>query len=256
MNGTVAIGIMCKAPAAGASKTRLSPPLSSDEAATLSRCFIADLASIVAGLPPELGVRGFAVFTPPEAEPALAGVLPAGFGTLPQRGESLAERCTHAVADLLAESCDAACLLNADSPTLPTAVLEAAVEALRRPGDRVVLGPAIDGGYYLIGTKRAAPELFRDIAWSTSGVLAQTEARARELGLDVERLPAWYDVDDGLGLIWLLQELLGDGTAPVANGLRGSSAARTRSYLSALSARGDGPPRVMAIASADEPMNR
>lgn len=243
VSAAVAIGIMCKVPAAGASKTRLSPPLSFEEAAALSRCFIADLANMVAGLPTDLGVCGFAVFTPPEAEAGLQRVLPAGFGRLPQRGAHLSERCTYAVEDLLAQGCEAACLLNGDSPTLPTAILEAAVAALRRPGERVVLGPVIDGGYCLIGCKRAIPELFHDISWSTSRVLAQTVARAGELGLEVERLPAWYDVDDGLGLTWLLQEMLGDGTAPVANGLPGSPAPRTRGYLSALAARGDGPPR-------------
>ena len=65
--GSIALGIMCKAPSAGTSKTRLSPPLSRDEAAALARCFIADVANVVASLPPELGVRGFAVFTPADA---------------------------------------------------------------------------------------------------------------------------------------------------------------------------------------------
>ena len=113
-------------------------------------------------------------------------------------------------------------LLNADSPTLPAVTLEAAIVALRRPGDRVVLGPALDGGYYLIGLKRSVPEMFHSIPWSTGRVMAATEARAGALGLAIERLPAWYDVDDGLALAALVQELLGDGTPPVSNELRGS----------------------------------
>jgi rSAM/selenodomain-associated transferase 1 len=240
--GSIALGIMCKAPSAGTTKTRLSPPLSRDEAAELSRCFIADVANVVGGLPPELGVCGFLVFTPSEAERAFEGLLPGGFGLLPQRGEDLSERCANALEDLLAQGCAGACLLNSDSPTLPTAPLEAAVAALRRPGERVVLGPALDGGYYLIGAKRPVPGLFRAIAWSTGRLLAETEARAGAFGLAVDRLPAWYDVDDGLALAWLVQELLGDGTPPVANGLRGSPAPRTRAYLSALAGRGEGPP--------------
>lgn len=240
--GPIALGVMCKAPTAGTSKTRLSPPLSREEAAWLSRCFMADVAVIVGSLAPASDVRGFIVFTPAEGQGAFDGLAPAGFGILPQRGNDLSERCANAIEDLLARGCAGACLLNADSPTLPVATLEAAVTALRRPGDRVVLGPALDGGYYLVGVKRSVPELFRAIPWSTSRAMADTEARAFQLGLAVERLPAWYDVDDGIALAWLMRELLGDGIPPVANGLRGSPAPQTRAYLSALAARGEGPP--------------
>jgi uncharacterized protein len=243
--GPIALGVMCKAPSEGTTKTRLSPPLSREEAAALSRCFIADVAGVVGGLAPEWDTRGYVVFTPPESRGAFEGLLPAGFGILPQRDGDLSERCANAIEDLLAEGCVAACLLNADSPTLPAATLEQAVAALRRPGDRVVLGPALDGGYYLIGVKRPVPELFQEVPWSTSRVMADSEARAGVLGLAVERLPAWYDVDDGLAFAWLLQEILGDGTPPVANGLRGSPALHTRAYLSALMTRGEGPPLVV-----------
>ena len=245
--GPIALGVMCKAPTAGISKTRLSPPLCRDEAAWLSRCFIADVAAIIGSLAPDFDGRGFVVFAPPEGQGAFEGMTPAGFGILPQRGDDLSERCGNAIEDLLAEGCASACLLNADSPTLPVATLEAAIAALRRPGDRVVLGPALDGGYYLIGVKRPVPELFRAIAWSTGRAMADTEARAREIGLAVERLPAWYDVDDGIALAWLVQELLGDGTPPVANGLRGSPAPQTRAYLSVLAARGEGPPTTVIV---------
>ncbi len=240
--GPIALGVMCKAPTAGTSKTRLSPPLSREEAAWLSRCFIADVAVTVGSLAPAFDVRGFIVFTPPDGQGAFNGLAPEGFGILPQRGNDLSERCVNAIEDLLERGCAGACLLNADSPTLPLATLEAAVTTLRRPGDRVVLGPALDGGYYLVGVKRSVPELFRAIAWSTGRAMAETEARAFQLGLAVERLPAWYDIDDGIALTWLLRELLGDGIPPVVNGLRGSAAPQTRAYLVALAARGEGPP--------------
>jgi hypothetical protein len=242
LQGPIALGVMCRAPWAGTSKTRLSPPLSQEEAASLSRCFIADIAATVGALAPDLNARGFVMFTPPEAHGAFEGVAPAGFGMLPQRGNNLSERCANAIEDLMAQGCVGACLLNADSPTLPAVTLEAAIVALRRPGDRVVLGPALDGGYYLIGLKRSVPEMFHSIPWSTGRVMAATEARAGALGLAIERLPAWYDVDDGLALAALVQELLGDGTPPVSNELRGSAAPQTRAYLSALAGRGEGPP--------------
>ena len=76
-------------------------------------------------------------------------------------------------------------VLNADSPTLPTALLIETAAVLARPGDRAVLGPSSDGGYYLLGLKTAHRRMFEDIAWSTERVAEQTLERAREIGLDV-----------------------------------------------------------------------
>jgi hypothetical protein len=103
-----------------------------------------------------------------------------------------------------------AVVLNSDSPTLPTALLMETAEALARPGDRAVLGPSSDGGYYLLGLKSAHGRLFEDIAWSTERVAEQTLDRAREIGLDVYRLPVWYDIDDIESLRRLRAELSGD----------------------------------------------
>ena len=80
-------------------------------------------------------------------------------------------------------------------------------EALAAPGDRAVIGPAEDGGYYLLALKAPHRRLFEEIDWSTERVFAQTLARAAEIGLPVERLPAWYDVDDLAGLRRLHHDL-------------------------------------------------
>ena len=101
-------------------------------------------------------------------------------------------------------------VLNSDSPTLPTALLIETAAALARPGDRAVLGPSSDGGYYLLGLKAAHRRMFEDIAWSTARVAEQTLERAREIDLDVHTLPVWYDVDDADGLRRLNAELCGD----------------------------------------------
>jgi uncharacterized protein len=240
--GTVALALMCKAPLPGNSKTRLSPPLSRSEAATLAGCFIADMAETVAGVCADPHTRGYVLYTPADALDAFGGLLPAGIEALPQRGETLDERCSNAVEDLLGRGHAAVCLLNADSPTLPAQVLGVAADALRRPGPRLVLGPALDGGYYLIGVKRSDPELFRGIPWSTGQVLTATLARAGEIDLEVEHLPPWYDVDDGLSLAALLQELFGPASPPAEEGAAAPAAVRTRAYLSSLLARGEGPP--------------
>ena len=240
--GGCALGVMIKAPRAGASKTRLVPPLAHEEAAALSVCFLRDTAANIAAACESAGAvggvsaaSGVAVYTPVGAEEAFEGLLPEGFTLLAQRGESFGERLFNAADDLLRVGHDSLCLIDSDSPTLPTRALAAAVAELSRPGDRVVLGPADDGGYYLIGVKRAHRRLFERIDWSTERVLKQTVERACEINLDVALLPAWYDVDDAATLARLCEELFGGRSgidcAAVGASLEGYEAAHTRAHL-------------------------
>jgi len=210
--GQCALGVMTKEPRAGASKTRLVPPLTHEEAARLSVAFLCDTAANVADACADSSrdaraTHPVAVYTPDRAESVFDRLLPSNFALLAQRGDTLGERLFHASADLLHLGYESCCLINADSPTLPRSLLTAAVAELGRPGDRLVLGPADDGGYYLIGVKRAHRRLFDEIAWSTGEVLTQTIERAREIDLDVELLPAWYDVDDASTLRRLCDEV-------------------------------------------------
>ena len=107
-------------------------------------------------------------------------------------------------------------------------------EALRglglEPGDRVVLAPASDGGYVLIGLKAEHPELFADIPWSTPAVYAATVARAEAAGLPVAMLPMWYDIDDAETFAILQAELAGQ-PLPFETALRGGPALATRALL-------------------------
>ena len=128
---------------------------------------------------------------------------------LPSRRVGLGYSLADAVGDLLAAGYGSVCLVNSDSPTLPTSVLVEAAQTLLTSGDRVVLGPAEDGGYYCIGLKSPHARLFEDIDWSTEQVFAQTLERAHEIGLDAAVLPMWYDVDDLASLRRLTEELLG-----------------------------------------------
>lgn len=202
-----AIAIMAKAPRPGEVKTRLVPPLSSAEAAALSAAFIRDIAANIVAAAADAAIDSYVAFAPPGSEPTLAPLLPAGVGLLPSRRIGLAASLFDAASDLLAAGYGAACLVNADSPTLPTEILAAAARALLPPGDRLVLGPCDDGGYYLIGLKAPHRRLFEDIVWSTELVFRQTVERAAELGLAVTTLPLWYDVDDVASLRRLLAEL-------------------------------------------------
>ena len=113
-----------------------------------------------------------------------------------------------AIARLFEKGHTAAIVLNSDGPTLPTSLLVEAANFLAQPGDRMVFGPAEDGGYYLLGIKSAHRRLFEDIAWSTEHVAQQTLARATEIGLPVHILAPWYDVDDIATLRRLFAELL------------------------------------------------
>ena len=92
------------------------------------------------------------------------------------------------------------------------ALLVETAELLARPGDRAVLGPSTDGGYYLLGLKRAHRRLFDDIDWSTDASRARRLNGRSEIGLEVHRLPVWYDVDDLHALRQLHAELFEDGS--------------------------------------------
>jgi rSAM/selenodomain-associated transferase 1 len=213
-HGDCAIGVMAKAPRAGFCKTRLCPPLRPEQAATLSAAFLRDITENIALAGQLAPVAGYVAYAPSGQEMLFEGHLAACTGLLladgslpmPQAVQGFGRCLLHAVRAMLAHGHRAAAVLNADSPTLPTAVLVRAVGLLAAP-DRVVLGPAEDGGYYLLGMTAAHAHLFADIAWSTDLVAATTRLRAAELGLEVVELPVWYDVDDQAALERLRREI-------------------------------------------------
>ena len=179
---------MAKHPAPGRVKTRLAAALGDAFACALARAFIVDLAARLAQLP----YRTTWAYWPPTA--SFATLLP-GARCRPQRGADLGARMATAVAQELAEGAGGVVVLGADSPHVPTANVDEAARALVA-GTELVLGPAIDGGYYLIGVRRAQPELFTGIAWGTAEVLVATLAHARALGLATHLLEPGFDVDD------------------------------------------------------------
>jgi rSAM/selenodomain-associated transferase 1 len=220
---------MTKAPRAGQVKTRLVPPLSPEEAAQLNVCFLRDTAAAIAKACGTTA-RGVGVYTPVGAEAAYIDILPSDFALLPQRGDGFGERLAFATADLFHCGFGSVCLIDSDSPTVSADVYADAVEMLSKAGDRVVLGPSDDGGYYLIGLKQTRRELFERIDWSTERVLDQTKTRACELNLDVSLLRTGYDIDDAATLRRLCDELL-------SNKSERDVAPNTRKFLAALSAK-------------------
>jgi rSAM/selenodomain-associated transferase 1 len=224
-----ALAVMTKAPRAGQVKTRLVPPLSPEEAAQLNVYFLRDTAAAIAKACGTTA-RGVGVYTPIGTEAAYIDILPGDFELLPQRGDGFGERLAFATEDLFQCGFTSVCLIDSDSPTVSADVYAEAVALLSRPGDRVVLGPSDDGGYYLIGLKQNHWQLFERIDWSTERVLEQTKQRARELSLEVNLLSTGYDVDDAATLHRLCDELLSDKSER-------DLAPNTRQFLAALTAR-------------------
>lgn len=246
-DGCFAFALMTKAPRPGEVKTRLVPPLTNHEAAQLNRCFLQDTGVAISNccnglMAPNSGpsvIRGIAVYTPVGAESDYADILPADFTLVPQRGETFGERLYFAASDLFKSGFAAVCLIDSDSPTIPAENFSRAIELLSLPGDRIVLGPCDDGGYYLIGLKQLHREVFERIDWSTERVFEQTKQRATQIGVEIHELPRGFDVDDRATLHRLCDELLG------ANA-RDDVAPRTQEFLRELIAR-DGRERIWSL---------
>ena len=221
---------MAKAPRPGRVKTRLAPPLTLEQSAALNICFLRDTTDNIAEVCRQMPADGLISYTPAGEEALFDGILPASFGLVLQRGDDFGERLLAAATDILACGYRAVCLIDSDSPTVPAVAFEQAVAELLKPGDRVVLGGADDGGYYLIGLKLPHPEPFAGITWSTGSVYAETVAAIRAAGIELLELPIWYDVDDAATLATLQNELL-HAIPPAFTTIPGYVAPHTAAFL-------------------------
>jgi hypothetical protein len=212
---------MARAPVAGQVKTRLwqgeaaaglseQRALSAAEAAQLHAAFIADVCSkgVQAGF---ARLRLYVAGSDAEAmaPAAWATQLAQGFTLHAQQGADLGARMQHALRTELAQGAQAVIIVGTDSPTLPVRYLQEAMAQLTGGAAQVVLGPASDGGYYLIGASQPVPELFADgMKWGTSSVLPTTLQRLREHPkLRCHLLPFFYDVDTPSDLRLLREHL-------------------------------------------------
>jgi rSAM/selenodomain-associated transferase 1 len=205
--GLPALVLMAKAPRPGAVKTRLVPPLTPEEAADLTGAFIRDISAMLQRAAEISGAGCFLAHGPSDGPADFAGLVPPGFGFIAQRGSDLGARMAGLVTDLLGAGAPVVCLVGSDLPELPAGTLVRALDYLGHPGDRAVLGPAMDGGYYLIGLKLPHPALFEDIVWSTGTVFTRTMERAAGIGLPVESLRPLEDIDDPAALRGLVARL-------------------------------------------------
>lgn len=193
---SAALVIFAKAPVPGQVKTRLCPPLTEDEAATLHGSFVIDMLERTKVATTKLKLpfdRHLACA--PSSTLVFFQIMEErqSVKLIDQVGDDLGARMQQTFATLFGKGYQQVFIVGTDVPSLPLDHYKQAL-ALLNTHD-VVLGPALDGGYYLIGLKQPQPELFTDIAWSTDRVLAATQEKAANLGLKVALLPSWRDVD-------------------------------------------------------------
>ena len=190
--------VMGKASEPGRVKTRLVPPLSADEAARLNGAMIRATLRRLAGADWDLELH---LAGRPRVGDGLMGVP-----LIAQQGEGLGERMSAAVTRGFVQGYSAVVLVGSDHPTLPVTHLEAAFRALDGSG-RLAIGPTEDGGYCLLGMTRLVPELFEDMEFSVDTVFDETLRRLDGMGMPVQVLPKWFDVDQSADLVRLRHEL-------------------------------------------------
>src|SRR3990172_4330982 len=161
-----ALALMARVPVPdlGEFETRLSPPLSPEDAKALKICFLRDITASISNIIDSGRAEGAIIFTPTGAESALREIVPKGFKLFRQRGATLGDALANATEDLLNRGFPAVCLLNSYAPTVPRALIEVAIDSLSRPGERVVLGGVKGGGYYHIGLNQTHRDLFDRIS--------------------------------------------------------------------------------------------
>ena len=181
------IGLFAKQPVPGQVKTRLTPPLSADQACLLYQVALQETVTqlLAAGLPLVICYAGKRDWFS-EAFP--------GLPLLEQVGDGLGVRMTNAVQTLFAAGAGPVLLSGSDSPDLPFPLLEQALQELQETD--VVTIPCRDGGYVVVGMRRPTTELFEGIPWSTSRVLETTRQRSRLLDLTYHETASWDDLDE------------------------------------------------------------
>ncbi|HEX5102316.1 MAG TPA: TIGR04282 family arsenosugar biosynthesis glycosyltransferase [Pirellulaceae bacterium] len=198
------LGMFAKLWEPGQVKTRLAASTGDNPAAEIHRAFVETLATRLAGAADLCRL----CYAPASAAEGFANFAQLGWQLTPQFAGDLGRRMRQFFETSLAAA-ERVVLIGSDSPDLPAVYIAEAFESLR--SCPVVLGPAADGGYYLIGASRQVPPVFEGIAWSTSNVWRQTVERLQSAGMKWHELPVWYDVDDDQSLNALLLRLQSEG---------------------------------------------
>ena len=208
--------VFAKNPIPNHVKTRLLPRVSPEQAASLYRAFFSDWCAALVELP---DIDLVIAYTPPESLSDIQALIGNDVSYIPQKGAGLGERLTSATEWAAASGYEKILLVGSDSPTLPLSYISQAIVGLESRD--IVIGPSMDGGYYLIGFSKQnlpmiVPSIFEEIVWSTAQVFQQTLARIRSMDATLKLLPPWYDVDTPEDLLFLHAHLtamrLAEGT--------------------------------------------
>ncbi|MYD61905.1 MAG: glycosyltransferase [Gemmatimonadetes bacterium] len=195
--------VFVKNPLPGAVKTRLQTRYTPDQVAALYTAFVRDVLARAESIDVD---RRVIAFDPPDAESEVSVLFGGGVKALweyvPQVQDDLGARMREALVQQLDAGASAAVLIGTDIPSLPAHHITQAFDLLHTKD--VVLGPSIDGGYYLVGVSKSTPEIFEDVAWSTPSVLSQTIDRVQRAGNTLGLVPPWFDVDTPDELDFLL----------------------------------------------------
>ncbi len=202
-SGTI-IGLFAKQPIAGQVKTRLTPPLSPEQACELYRVALQESIS-------RLLTSGVTIAICYAGERSWFETAFPGLPLFAQHGEGLGARMTNAVQALFADGGGPVLLAGSDSPDLPLEQVKDVIECLARMDVATV--PCRDGGYAIIGVRQPTPEIFKEIPWSTTAVLEATRRRCRELGLSYHETTGWHDLDELADLQRLVERSPGSLTA-------------------------------------------
>ncbi len=195
------IAVFAKHWTPGLAKTRLAAEIGPERAAAIYRaCLETTLRRFDA-----CGDRRDLVFTPREEAPAFGALAGACWRVLPQETGNLGARLAAYVRRARTSGARAVVFLGGDSPTIPLDLIEMVWRLLK--DQPVVISPAADGGYCLLGVSQFNLPIFSGIAWGTDQVLRQTTDRLRIARIDYSLVSPWYDVDDGAGLARLRDEL-------------------------------------------------
>lgn len=210
------VAIMAKAPRPGHVKTRLQGVLQPEEAAALGTAFLRDTAENLHAAVRLAPIDPYVAYAPAGQEARFDGLLPAGTALLLADGSGGAAEGVTGFGQVLLETTrklfalgyGAACVLAADSPTLPTTEIVSAARGLLAGGEAVI-GAVEDGGYYLLGLRAPRVEAFAGIRWSTDFAAQDTRDRLAEAGVPVSELTSWFDIDDPAALARLVADRRG-----------------------------------------------
>lgn len=182
--------MMSKAPVPGRVKTRLAHDTSDEIAAEVQRAFIRDITARFGVMP----CRTVVACAPDGEQSAFQSLVESGWELWEQGGGALGDRLRRAAERVFREKTGPVVFIGSDSPTLPTWLVERAFESLS--SSEVVVGPAFDGGYYLIGVRSGEAPIYSEIPWGTQRVFSTTVRRLEETSTTYRILPFWYDIDD------------------------------------------------------------